>query len=582
LSLKVFRKATTDAIIKILTESGVPNIRTARNSSTSRSDLAKSFAESDNQSLHPTLKNTEQGIPKDAFFKFKTSFPCLSENNRNICGTPGQNLNASHNSFNADQLGLFNSIEKLKSEHRKSKVLLKVSNDLVMHLTAGNAIIQSLIQMIAGYLQNLKFFLDLSFGLQNLFSALMIAIFVQLLGNSSSLLWIILTVVQFNLILVLLRNAKVQMHLKSKVGSFNRFDRVSTHELFDLIVKKVEKKISRLLATSLASLQRIVSDSSENRADQESSDKLFWIKREGDKEINGYLQLTLKQNSVYLKFFAPLDLEMIDQFEILRQDLATLIRGLFETRFQPSFKLSMAEDMMSGSNINHAPSTQIDSSPIKPIAQSKKELNIEEVCELKSEKSKLVENEKFNADSFSQPAVKEQISSVSIESLDPESIVFIDSMFDRKFSVYQEYTANISDFRIEEEKSIYKIFSRADPIFITKMCKLSINAKTSQILEALSDLSVLKVINPLMDSYQKVKQYSENHWVSSLIIKAPFPMSNREFTNYSVTRQIDEKRTVLMTFQCSEKICPLNKKYVRGYFIRRYGLCDLGSHPRTG
>jgi len=557
-------------VIKILTDSGVPNMGTVRNSSTSRSDLTKSFAESDNQSLNHINNNLEQSIPRGAFVKHRVNFPHYSHENGDAYSSPRREVNGSQTHFGSDQLDCLTSIESLKAEHRKSKVLIKVSKESVMHLTAGNSIIQSLLQLIAGYIQNLKFFLDLSFGLQNLFSAFMIAFLVQLLGNSTSLFWIILTLIQFNLILVLLRNAKVRMHLKAKLGNYSRLSGFSTHELFDLLIKKVEKKIDRLFATNSSSIQRIANDSPMHEADFETTEKLFWIKSEIDKQISGYLQLTLKQNSVYLKFFAPLDLEVIDRFEVLRQDLSTMLSGLLENSLRPSSKLSAGEDQIPSVKIQKTPSLHMDSPSVKLLSETKRETNDEEVKEHKLEKSELIENENFNAESLDQPAVKEPPSPQLVESMNPESLPYIDAMFDRKLSAYQEYTANINEFRIEEEKPTHKIYSRTDPVFITKMCKLSIHAKTSQILESLADPSILKTINPLMESYHKVKQFSETHWLSSMIIKAPFPMSNREFASYSITRQIDDRRTIVMTFQCTEKVWPLNKKYVRGELTRRH------------
>jgi hypothetical protein len=441
-------------------------------------------------------------------------------------------------------------------------------------------------QIVLSYLQNLRFFVDTTIGLKTIFQTMMIAFLVQLLNFVNNTLLLCLLFLQFNLYLVAIRSIKITFNFKRRLqfeGVTLIQSGLASHEIFKFLNKKIEEYLERIMGMPVDGLRRVSNDRIDRSSNSGLAEKVIWVNTDKSENVKSFFEFSMKSGNVFIKYNGPLDLEVHSYLNILSSKLEQKLNSLIEG--SPGYlKIASENEMPAYSKTVETRKTTRDNKepPIHIIKEPSTHEQIDkiETDETPKQASKVLESSNFKKN-------KELIDIVEPELLlskapspvdDLESTDYIDLMADKKISEYYDYTSELSKFQLEEEKPLYKIYGRQDPHFITKMAKLSINVSQTTLFEALADPSVMKTVNSLLDSAGIVKRYSPTHCLTSFVIKAPFPMSNRDFANYTVYRKVSDKRAILISINCSEKLFPLNKKYVRGRIIRRYGLRDLGCH----
>lgn len=185
----------------------------------------------------------------------------------------------------------------------------------------------------------------------------------------------------------------------------------------------------------------------------------------------------------------------------------------------------------------------------------------------------IFEEENIVLDKKPQPQTIEVQPEMIKKVVDPEFVKVLND-FDVKMTEYKKYASEVNSFRLVKEKiNEFSLYTRDDPEFISKMCKLKMPFSVDQIKFVLTDLTKLFWYNPIIKDVKLIKKFDENSILYYMGIRTPFMVTERDFYQYSIWREMGVDNFILMCFSASDELYPKNNKFVRG--IVRYTIWEL-------
>ena len=150
--------------------------------------------------------------------------------------------------------------------------------------------------------------------------------------------------------------------------------------------------------------------------------------------------------------------------------------------------------------------------------------------------------------------------------------LYIDMLYNNITSKFYNMVSNSTSWRLEKQTDIYVTKSWPDDVFVIRRTDLQIKSTIDKVIEVLSDLNNITKYNLLISSSSKVRDITADAALSHIIVKCPFPLTNRDITHINIYRRVSDKKAIVAITSAPEAIMPASKKFVRSLLTRLYGF----------
>jgi hypothetical protein len=135
--------------------------------------------------------------------------------------------------------------------------------------------------------------------------------------------------------------------------------------------------------------------------------------------------------------------------------------------------------------------------------------------------------------------------------------------FKEKLNLYMAYTIRSDDFQLVKEGKNHAVYTRKDPLYLTKRCLATLDHPIDDIINVLMDPSNAAWHTSDLKKAELVKRLSPTTSIIYVATKSPMFVADRDFYAYSHFYRVSEDHFILMNFSAPAELYPSAPKHVR-------------------
>lgn len=147
---------------------------------------------------------------------------------------------------------------------------------------------------------------------------------------------------------------------------------------------------------------------------------------------------------------------------------------------------------------------------------------------------------------------------------------YIDILYECLINKYYNLITDETKWKVEHTDSVYTMKSLSDATYLIRRTETQINSNIKKITSILENSTLATKYNHLISSETKIKQLTPEASLNYIIVKCPFPLTNRDYAHIRICKQHSDKKMIIITTSAPESLFPSTKKFVRGNINRFY------------
>ena len=444
-------------------------------------------------------------------------------------------------------------LDDLKLQIKQNKTLYHVSEQESFYFVASSKMFRLVTRLFFSLVNNLKFIIAIGKEFKPFFQAFLIAAFIQLMFKFDYYLMTIGFLIQaviynilsksFNFNLYVIKYCKFRTSM-IKNGSLDiEKIRFIVHKSHDSIFKSFNQK------DKLVELQKHLT------YDNMKVFEIYLLRlRKGN--LISFIKIKAYPDRLILKFYGKFNYDVYKHLELV----------MLKFRFKDLMEAKIVEKVDQKDKKNEEETEQDE-----VYQKRRKESRADRGRLLKSIKSKdVVINDINEIDEIKTLTPEDQIAVYS-------SDAYLDALGDHVVNKYNKLNEKESLWKTIQSNDEFTMKSVTDKRFIIRKTEVVINCNIQKIIDILTNSSKATLYNPLISKVSTEKNFRNRAALAHIVIKTPFPLTNRDSAVIGLTKDISDNNKLLITTSCPEIMFPTMSKYVRSKLKRLYGYGNLGS-----
>ena len=459
-------------------------------------------------------------------------------------------------------------INDFKTNTKKEKILFRAEKSESFFFIIQNKFLRNFFKLIFKLFKYLKFIMNIN-AIKYISNAIMIAYFIQIFSTFNyRALFLSLFISSIFFYWILNFKFFVKKNLNSPLLKKELVENYRS-EAIELIKDILFRNLDFFFKSKNFEDDFIEITQHKNTRNDISTVEIYFLKFL-ENEIDSFLKIKSSLYSFSITFYGKFEIENYNKLNLVVFKIENMLKIFSET---------ITKKIVSKNNSISKESNKFIEKQLflttRKFNSEKKEIISEKNLEEKNYES--LKNEKIT--SFNQKEIEDSLDfsnppknlshSEKIELF--SSPDFIDYTFKKKMLEFQ--TELKQNWTLVKKRENYLIEKKNDKKFLIRKCSLKIKKNIKKIISVLKNPSLLPKYNDLVNYLNIKKNITKNCQLGHLVIKCPFPVSDRDFIDFYIYKQITDKRHIFMVTQAPDILFPKIKKYTRG--VNSYAIYDF-------
>lgn len=465
------------------------------------------------------------------------------------------------NNKKKDKKEIMQKINDFKTNSKKQKILFRAEKNESFFFIIQNKILRYFFKILFKSINYLKFLMNIN-SFKFISNSIMIAFFLQIFSTFNyKAFFFTLFIMCIILYWVLNFNFFVKKYLNSPLL---RPEYVESYrsEAIEMIKDILFKNLDFFFKSKNFEDEFIEIKQNKNMKNEFSTIDIYFVKFKDD-EVDSFVKVKSSFYSFSITFFGKFEIENYNKLNITVFKIENMLKVFSNT-------LSKKLEIKTENKNNSSKESKFIENQIflhsRKFQSERKIIFPEKSLEINSGSLK---NQKIESLDLNQKDLDSlDFSNPSKHLTTPEKIKlytsqeYIDYIFKKKLSEYE--TEKQTVWETEKKTKTYEIQKKPDKKYVIRKCTLKINKNIKKIIKTLKNPSLVPKYNDLVSYLHIKKNLTPNCQLGHMTIKCPFPISDRDFLDFYIYKQISENRHIFMVTQAPDLLFGKVKKYTRG------------------